>query len=78
MGSSSMSANREKREYKGLMTEAQVVAALSTAGIDPVADPAVLAQILSAQLEATDRAFAEIDFDIEPASYHIALRRERR
>jgi hypothetical protein len=72
-----MSENREKRECKNLMTEAQVIAALRTAGIDPVADPAVLAQILSAQLEATDRAFAAIDFDIEPASYHIALRRER-
>jgi hypothetical protein len=72
-----MSADRENREHKGLMTEAQVIAALRTAGIDPVADPAMLAQILSAQLEATDRAFARIDFDIEPASCHIALRRER-
>lgn len=59
------------------MTEAQVIAALRTAGIGPVADPAMLAQILSAQLEAMDRSSAKIDFDIEPASYHIALRRER-
>jgi hypothetical protein len=72
-----MSANLEKREYKGLMTEAQVIAALRTAGIDPVADPAMLARILSAQLQAMDRSFAKIDFDIEPASYHIALRREK-
>jgi hypothetical protein len=72
-----MSANREKREHKGLMTEAQVVAALRTAGIDPVADPAVLAQILSVQLEATDRAFAEINFDIEPTSYILVLRKEK-
>jgi hypothetical protein len=72
--SAGCAANHKNRSQ---LTDTQVAAAFETAGLVPVAPTAVVAQIISSQLRATEVAFACIPFAIEPASFLLALIRER-
>jgi hypothetical protein len=59
------------------LTKIQVAAAFQTAGLNALAPPEAIAQVLSSQFEATATSFAGVPFAVEPASFAARLVRER-
>ena len=59
------------------VSEEQAMAALATAGIEPLDTPAAIATSVSALLAGTAKAFASLPFEAEPCSFAVVQAREK-
>ena len=59
------------------VTEEQVCAALTTAGIQALDAPMAIAASVSALLAGTAKAFASLPFEAEPCSFAVVQAREK-
>jgi hypothetical protein len=71
-----MQADLDRADHNRL-TSMQVTTAFQTAGLNSIASPQAIAEVLSSQFEATATSFAGVPFSAEPASFAAMLIRER-